>query len=99
MSAIPPNWMASVLGASGAAQQAGVAKNKEAVDRAVVTDRTAFAEKLQNVIDQSDRDGAVYEDSEGLGSQGRAFSEDAGEQEQPDHDQDASPPAGLDVQA
>ena len=80
MSAIPPNWMSSVIGAHGAQDRANVRKTQETADQADRSQGPNFRQNLQNVIDNSDRDGEVYEDSEGLGSQGRPFSEESEEQ-------------------
>lgn len=71
MSAIPPNWLGSILGTPGANGRAGADRAKSQADEARQTGADAFAERLQNVIDEGDRDGQVYSDAEGTGSQGR----------------------------
>ncbi len=99
MTAIPPNWLSSIAGSSGAQHSAGARKAKEAADE---TDRNAggkFAESLQNVIESSDKDGEVFSDSEGLGSQGRAPAEDTEPQDTPQPDERPSTDSGLDLQA
>ena len=91
MSAIPPpNWISSVAGAQEAQKSATGARNKDAIDEANRTNNGRFAEKLQDVIDQDDRDGQVYSDSEGLGSQGRESGEESllPEQDAPNIPQD-----------
>lgn len=101
MSTIPPNWMASVLGAHEAQKQSEQKKTREASDQAERAGTEKFAESLKNVIEEADRDSEVYEDAEGLGSQGRSFSEEAEEdaehpEDEPETDESAG---GLDVQA
>ena len=99
MSAIPPNWLSSIIGAHGAQDRSAIKKNKEAADQAEHADNVNFKDNLQNVIDNSDRDGEVYEDAEGLGSQGRPF-EEAPPDQSPDEQQETGPSSGgLDVQA
>lgn len=99
MSTIPPNWMASVLGGLDTQKQAAAAKNKEAADQAEHTGTAKFAERLQAVIENSDRDGEVYADAEGLGSQGRAPSDAPEEQDSAECDASDSAEGGLDIQA
>jgi hypothetical protein len=71
MSAIPPNWLGSILGTPAAQGRAGADRAKSQADEAQQTGGDAFADRLQNVIDEGDRDGQVYSDAEGTGSQGR----------------------------
>ena len=102
MSAIPPNWMGSVIGAHGAQKSAADQKKTEAADQAERSGSAKFSENLQNVIENSDADGEVYAESEGLGSEGRPFSEDSEqsqEQQPPEEPDSDSSPGGLDVQA
>ncbi len=97
MSDIPPNWLTSIAGSGGAQHQSGAHKLKEAADQARRSGATPFADNLHNVIENSDKDGEVYSDSEGLGSQGRA-PQDEDQPENPPESQE-SPAGGLDVQA
>ena len=97
MSAIPPGWLGSIIQTQGA--QARAAGDKQA-ESAAESERAGgtFAEKLQDVIEETDRDSQVYSDAEGTGSEGRPF-EGNGEtppEGEPDADQT---PGGLDVQA
>ncbi len=57
-----------------------------------------FADKLQDVIENSDRDSQVYADAEGAGSQGRPF-EGPDEQTPPDEPDVEEPGSSLDLQA
>ena len=60
----------------------------------------AFSQNLQNVIENSDRDGQVYADAEGAGSQGSPF-ETEEEEERPPEDEleDEEESGGLDLEA
>ena len=97
MSTIPPNWLGSIIQTQGAQERATQAKN---VEKAQQNGHDAFAEKLQDVIENSDRDGAVYADAEGSGSQGSPFSEPEEEQAPEETTDEPEPPAGgLDIEA
>ncbi len=98
MSAIPPNWLGSIIQSQGAQERASQAKNAE---EAKGTERGAFSEKLQDIIENTDRDVEVYSDAEGSGSQGNPFSE-AEEEEEVERDESAEEQdgvGGLDVEA
>jgi hypothetical protein len=102
MSAIPPNWIGSVIGSAAASGRAADAKGKESADQAKAVDNSAFAERLQNVIEDTDTDTEVHPDAEGLGSQGRPFRQKDGAGT--DEDGGAVPDegdgvGGLDVEA
>ncbi len=100
MSGIPPNWVSSIVGGGEASRQAGAARNKETAEQVQGAAPARFADKLQDVISSAERDEQVYSDAEGLGSQGRPFSEQQPEQPPPDPPDEHEPPAGgLDVQA
>jgi len=71
MATIPPNWISSIAGTPAAHQDAETRRSREAAGQAERSTTGAFAHNLQNVIENADRDGQVYADSEGLGSQGR----------------------------
>jgi hypothetical protein len=100
MSTIPPNWLGSIIQTQGAKARAAGDKQRENVAE---TERGAegnFADKLQDVIENSDRDSQVYSDAEGGGSQGRPFEGAAPDQKPTDADADADSAAGgLDLQA
>ena len=101
MSTIPPNWLGSIIQTQGSQSKAAVDKQRE---KAAETERTgtqAFAESLQNVIEESDRDTQVYSDAEGAGSQGRPFEESANPDPSPaaERRDDDDHGGGLDVQA
>ena len=97
MSAIPPAWLGSIIQTQGA--QARAAGEKQDLT-AAEAERSGgnFADKLQDVIEETDRDSQVYSDAEGAGSQGRPFegSSETPPEAEPEADQ---PPGGLDVQA
>lgn len=100
--AIPPNWMGSVNQTAGAAGRAAAERQRE---KANEVERVAgtFADNLQNVIENSDRDSQVYSDAEGGGSQGRPASEPGDEdpvEAGPQAESDGEHPSGsLDLQA
>ena len=102
MSTIPPNWLGSIIQTHGAQDRATEAKNKERAGDAERAGKEGFAERLQDIIENSDRDSQVYSDAEGTGSQGRPYSEEEQEQEQPQDsnaEEDDEPLGGLDVEA
>lgn len=71
MSTIPPNWLGSIIQTQGAHARATGEKEKESGIQAERVGVDSFANKLQDVIEGSDRDSQVYSDAEGSGSQGR----------------------------
>ncbi len=102
MSTIPPNWMGSVLQSHGAQDRAAEAKNKERTADAERAGKNGFSERLQDIIENTDRDTQIYADAEGTGSQGRPFSEEEteeDEEEQRDSADDDEGLGNLDVEA
>mgnify|MGYP000623484386 CR=1 FL=1 len=100
MSTIPPNLLGSIIQTQGAQQRQAVDKQREDSAQAERVGGGNFADKLQNVIDETDRDTQVYSDAEGTGSQGRPFEEQPESvPEQNEPSAGCSPPGGLDVQA
>ncbi|MBU0639909.1 MAG: hypothetical protein KKB50_13655 [Planctomycetes bacterium] len=99
MSAIPPNWLASVIQSQGAQDRAAEAKNRERAAEAERAGVTGFAEKLQNVIENEDRDGEVYSDAEGAGSEGRPHEETEETQPEQEGEDDTATSGGLDLEA
>ena len=99
MAGIPPNWLGSIIQTQGAQQRAAANKAKEGASQSEGTGGE-FADRLQDVIESSDRDSQVYSDAEGAGSQGRPF-EGAEEESQQDTPEIDSEPqgGGLDVEA
>ncbi len=99
MSAIPPNWLGSIVQTQGAHARAAADQSKES---AASAERTAasFAERLTQEIEATDRDSQVYSDAEGTGSQGRPF-ESGPEEETGGNaaDETGDSDAGLDLQA
>jgi hypothetical protein len=74
--------MGSVLQSHGAQDRAAEAKNKERTADAERAGKNGFSERLQDVIENTDRDTQIYADAEGTGSQGRPFSEEETEEEE-----------------
>lgn len=102
MSAIPPNWLGSILQTHGAQDRAAQIQRKQAADQAARARRESFTDRLSEIIASEDRDTQVYADAEGAGSQGRADqqSQDLPDSDTPQPPQDGDPPAPrLDVQA
>lgn len=99
MSTIPPNWLGSIIQTQGAQDRAGKAKNVADAEQAKGTERGAFSEKLQDVIENTDRDVEVYSDAEGTGSQGSPFSEQEEEAEQEETTEEEDADGGLDIEA
>ena len=97
MSGIPPAWLGSIIQTQGAEARAAGDKQAESAAESERAPGT-FAEKLQDVIEETDRDSQVYADAEGTGSQGRPFEEPA-EQMPPDEPEAEEPGTALDVQA
>jgi hypothetical protein len=97
MSAIPPAWLGSIIQTQGAQERAAGDKQAESAAESERAGGT-FADKLQDVIENTDRDSQVYADAEGTGSQGRPFEETR--EEPPSSAPDAEEPGtALDVQA
>ncbi|MBP7744994.1 MAG: hypothetical protein KA383_02605 [Phycisphaerae bacterium] len=100
MSTIPPNWLGSIIQTQGAQTRAVGDKQSASAAQAERTG-DGFAEKLQDVIEETDRDSQVYSDAEGSGSQGRPSDTPPPEEELAA--EDTSPPdtggGGLDLQA
>ena len=93
--------MGSVLQSHGAQDRAAEAKNKERTADAERAGKNGFSERLQDVIENTDRDTQIYADAEGTGSQGRPFSEEETEEaeEQRDSADDNEGLGNLDVEA
>lgn len=98
MSTIPPTWLGSILQTQGAKARAAGDKQAETAAEAERGGDT-FAEKLQDVIEETDRDSQVYADAEGTGSQGRP-TEEAPKEEDAAAEESAPDEAGggLDLQ-
>jgi hypothetical protein len=100
MAGIPPTWLGSIIQTQGAQTHAAERKAKEGAAETERAGPAAFAERLQDVIESSDRDSQVYSDAEGPGSQGRPSEEEATEDQQNDNPSTpAAPVGGLDVEA
>lgn len=96
MSAIPPNWLGSIIQSTGAQQRATASR---AAEGAAPGDKGGFADRLQDVIDSNDRDSQVYSDAEGAGSQGRPSDGSPDKSEDENAPPAESSGAGLDVEA
>lgn len=100
MSTIPPTWLGSVIQTQGAKARAAGDKQRENVAETERGAAGSFADKLQDVIESSDRDSQVYSDAEGGGSQGRPFEGTVPDEPPADADADSTSAAdGLDLQA
>lgn len=100
MTAIPPNWLGSAAQTQGAAQRRATEKAHEGASQ--VEGGGTFADRLQDVIEASDRDSQVYSDAEGQGGQGRP--DDGGPEEEQKKTASASddedqPSGRLDIEA
>ncbi|MBU0718534.1 MAG: hypothetical protein KJ749_09825 [Planctomycetes bacterium] len=91
--------MSSVLGAHEAQKQSEQKKVRESSDQAERAGTEKFADRLKNIIKETDPDSEVYEDAEGLGSQGRPFSEEEEHLLDDDEDEADESAGGLDIQA
>ena len=97
MSAIPPNWLGSIIQSQGAHERANQAKNAEDAKGA---ERADFSDRLRDVIENTDRDAEVYSDAEGAGSRGSPFSEPEEAEENPEAaEENGDATGGLDLQA
>jgi hypothetical protein len=99
MSTIPPNWLGSIIQTQGSHARAAGDKEKESGVQAERVGGERFADKLQDVIESSDRDSQVYSDAEGTGSQGRPDGGPPVEEQAAPDNTDEPPTGGLDVQA
>ena len=101
MSTIPPNWLGSIIQSQGAQERSTQAKNAENAEEARRSGGGAFSDKLQDVIENTDRDVEVYADAEGTGSQGKPSSETETqpEEEGQDEEREGENAGSLDVQA
>ena len=98
MSAIPPNWLGSIIQTHAAQNSAAKARKKETTDQARQSE--PFQDQLQEVIENTDRDSQIYSDAEGAGSQGRCSEEpEDAAPEQPETPQPEEPTGGLDLTA
>lgn len=93
--------MGSAIQAHGAQDRAAEAKNKERTADAERAGKNGFSERLQDIIENTDRDTQIYADAEGTGSQGRPFSEEETEEEEEQRDSadDSEGLGNLDVEA
>jgi hypothetical protein len=98
VSAIPPNWLSSIIQSSGAPTPASEARRREAAGQVERTSGPDFAQDLLNMIENDDRDSATFTDAEGRGSLGRPSA--------PEEDEESAAPSDvhdepgqLDVQA
>ena len=100
MSAIPPNWLGSIIQTQGAARRAAEERAQEQTAESERSSGANFADSLQNVIENSDRDSSVYSDAEGQGGQGSPFEDGPPPDEQnPASDSPPASAGGLDIEA
>lgn len=85
MSAIPPNLVGPILQTPLAQGQISAARDNEEAQRAAGDRRQSGAiTEADSTVETTDSDTAVYTDSEGAGSQGRAFASPQEETPEPD---------------
>ncbi len=76
MSTIPPNLVGSILQTPFAQHQASSVRDAERTQHAAAQrQQIAAATETDTTVETTDNDTQVHTDSEGQGSQGRAFSE------------------------
>ncbi len=97
MSAIPPNWLGSIIQTRSAQNNAARARHQEASEQA--RQKEPFQNQLQEVIENTDRDSQVYSDAEGTGSQGRSDEPPTEPDTQEPGPDDQPPAGGLDLTA
>lgn len=91
MSSLPASLVGSILQGPLAQQQAATLRDAERVQRAVAQrQQVTAATEHDSTVETSDNDTQVHTDSEGQGSQGRAFSEP--EAETPESESSATGP-------
>lgn len=100
MSAIPPGWLSSIIQTTGAQSRSAEAKSRDDAAQAQRSGEKSFADNLQNIIEESDRDSSVFSDAEGRGGMGRnSEGESTDAQEQPGDGGLPSDGGSLDVSA
>lgn len=98
MSAIPPNWASSIVGAHGAQRAAQQERTVEAGAEHRRTHQAAADKSAHESIETADTDTQVDADAEGTGGQGRAFSEHK-EDDAASHEPPTPSNGGLDITA
>lgn len=97
MSAIPPNWMASIIQTAGAQDRAGSAAKAEASSEAERSGPASFTARLQDAVEGVETDNQVHPDAHGAGGQGRAPSESPSDEQSAANEAESS--GGLDLLA
>mgnify|MGYP006908280442 CR=1 FL=1 len=83
MSAVPPNLVGPVLQSHLTQRQVQNVRSSEENQKASAAQRGGMAtEEKDTTVETTDNDTQVYTDSEGTGSQGRAFSEPESQEEE-----------------
>jgi hypothetical protein len=99
MAGIPPTSVGSIIQTQAAEARVAGHKARAAGVESERSGPTSFAEKLQDVIEATDRDSQVYSDAEGTGGGGgKDFGEPAGDQTSGEAGV-AEDTGGLDVEA
>lgn len=99
MSAIPPNWLASIIQGHAAQNRAAEARTRDESEAVQRAHQALGSDGRTNVIDNDDRDSATYADAEGAGSQGRPCSDESTEPDEQEERPRENGGAGLDVEA
>lgn len=80
MSAVPPNLVGPILQTPLVQRQVAAVRDAERAQGAIAQRQTAAAvDATDSTVETTDNDTQVHTESEGQGSQGRAFSEPDGE--------------------
>lgn len=97
MSTLPPNLVGPILQTPLAQRQISNLRDSDGVQRANAQRlQTASAAEKDSTIETADNDTQVHTDSEGQGSQGRAFSDSEPENPSPPPDE-AAPEEGRTI--
>jgi hypothetical protein len=85
MSAVPPNITASILQGSFAQRQVAIVRDAEQNERTSADRQQARAvDQADSTVETTDDATSIFTDSEGAGSQGRAFSGSPDETPEPE---------------
>ncbi|HSW46937.1 MAG TPA: hypothetical protein VLM89_15350 [Phycisphaerae bacterium] len=103
MSTLPPNLVGPILQSHLTQRQAAAVRDIERASAAVdLRQQKTIIDEKGSIVETTDNDTQVYSDAEGTGSQGRPFSE---QQQEPDQPADQNPPPdgdegrNLDIEA
>jgi hypothetical protein len=82
MSSVPPNLVGPILQTPLAQRQVSAVRGNEDAQRASAARKQGLTSQEQaSTVETTDSDTQIHTDAEGTGSQGRAFSEQPGDEE------------------